>query len=138
MMKTIMELREKLGLAYEVSSVYPARVDNSYFEIYIGLDKKNIDVAKKGIETIMKDLCENKVDEQELKDTKNFVKGVYLLDHQSVEKQAYYLIFREMLGQGYKYDEEYIDILSKITADDIIKTANKYFNREPYKLVLKP
>ncbi len=136
--RLFMELREKLGLAYEVSSVYPARVDNSYFEIYIGLDKKNIDVAKKGIETIMKDLCENKVDEQELKDTKNFVKGVYLLDHQSVEKQAYYLIFREMLGQGYKYDEEYIDILSKITADDIIKTANKYFNREPYKLVLKP
>lgn len=135
--RLFIELREKLGLAYEVSSIYPSRVDKSYFEIYIGLDKKNIDVAKKGIEKIVSDLCINKVGDEELRDTKNFIKGVYLLDHQSVERQAYYMAFREMIGLGYKYDEEYINILSKITANDIIKVANKYFKQTPYKLVLK-
>ncbi len=135
--RLFMELREKLGLAYEVSSVYPSRVGDSYFEVYIGLDKKNIDVAKKGIERIMADLCVNKVGGEELKDTKNFIKGVYLLDHQSIERQAYYLAFREMTGLGYKYDTEYIDILTKITADDILAAANKYFKQQPYKLVLQ-
>ena len=48
--RLFIELREKLGLAYEVNSTYPTRLDKSYFEIYIGLDKKNIDVTKNGIE----------------------------------------------------------------------------------------
>ncbi len=135
--RLFIELREKLGLAYEVSSLYPSRVDNSYFEIYIGLDKKNIDTAKKGIEKIITDLCINKVGEEELRDTKNFIKGVYLLDHQSIERQAYYLAFREMTGHGYKYDEDYIDLLSKVTAADIIKVANKYFKQKPYKLIMQ-
>ena len=136
--RLFVELREKLGLAYEVNSVYPTRKDKSYFEIYLGLDKKNIDVAKKGIEKIVSDLCTAKVDDTELQDTKNFIKGVYLLDHQAIERQTYYLAFREIMGLGYQYDEKYIEDLSKITSDDIITVANKYFTQQPYKLILSP
>lgn len=136
--RLFVELREKLGLAYEVNSVYPTRKDKSYFEIYLGLDKKNIDVAKKGIERITEDLCSSKIGEEELQDTKNFIKGVYLLDHQAVERQAYYLAFREIMGLGYDYDEKYIEDLEKITSDDILTVANKYFKQQPYKLILYP
>ena len=136
--RLFVELREKLGLAYEVNSIYPTRKDKSYFEIYLGLDKKNIDVAKKGIERIAEDLCSSKIGEEELRDTKNFIKGVYLLDHQAVERQAYYLAFREIMGLGYEYDEKYIEKLEKITPDDIITVANKYFKQQPYKLILSP
>ena len=136
--RLFIELREKLGLAYEVNSNYPTRIGDSYFEIYIGLDKKNVDITKNGIEKIMTDLCSTKVSDKELNDTKNFIKGIYLLSHQSVERQAYYLSAREMLGLGYEYDDKYIDLLSKVTSDDIIKVANKYFKQKPYKLILMP
>ena len=136
--RLFIELREKLGLAYEVNSNYPTRIGDSYFEIYIGLDKKNVDITKNGIEKIMTDLCNTKVSDKELNDTKNFIKGIYLLSHQSVERQAYYLSAREMLGLGYEYDDKYIDLLSKVTSDDIIKVANKYFKQKPYKLILMP
>ncbi len=136
--RLFIELREKLGLAYEVNSSYPSRIDKSYFEIYIGLDKKNVYITKQGIEKIMADLCTTKITDKELSDTKNFVKGIYLLAHQSVERQAYYLSAREMLGLGYEYDDKYIDLLSKVTCDDIIKVANKYFKQKPYKLILMP
>ena len=136
--RLFIELREKLGLAYEVNSNYPTRTDKSYFEIYIGLDKKNIDITKNGIEKIMSDLCTTKISDKELNDTKNFVKGIYLLAHQSVERQAYYLSAREMLGLGYEYDDKYMDLLSKVNPDDIIKVANKYFKQKPYKLILMP
>ena len=43
-----------------------------------------------------------------------------------------------MLGLGYEYDDKYIDLLSKVTPDDIIKVANKYFKQKPYKLILMP
>ena len=136
--RLFIELREKLGLAYEVNSTYPTRLDKSYFEIYIGLDKKNIDVTKNGIEKIMTDLCNTKISDKEINDTLNFIKGIYLLAHQSVERQAYYLSAREMIGLGYEYDDKYIDLLSKVTSDDIIKVANKYFKQKPYKLILMP
>lgn len=136
--RLFIELREKLGLAYEVNSTYPTRLDKSYFEIYIGLDKKNIDICKQGIEKIMTDLCNTKITDKEINDTLNFIKGIYLLSHQSVERQAYYLSAREMLGLGYEYDDKYIDLLSKVTSDDIIKVANKYFKQKPYKLILMP
>ena len=136
--RLFIELREKLGLAYEVNSNYPTRIGDSYFEIYIGLDKKNVDITKNGIEKIMTDLCNTKVSDKELNDSKNFIKGIYLLSHQSVERQAYYLSAREMLGLGYEYDDKYIDLLSKVTSDDIIKVANKYFKQKPYKLILMP
>ena len=77
--RLFIELREKLGLAYEVNSTYPTRLSGSYFEIYIGLDKKNIDITKKGIEKIMRDLCNTKITDKELNDTLNFIKGIYLL-----------------------------------------------------------
>ena len=136
--RLFIELREKLGLAYEVNSTYPTRIGDSYFEIYIGLDKKNIDITKKGIEKIMADLCNKKIKNKELNDTKNFIKGIYLLAHQSVERQAYYLAAREMIGLGYEYDEKYINLLMKVTSDDIIKVANKYFKQRPYRLILMP
>lgn len=136
--RLFVELREKLGLAYEVNSVYPTRIDKSYFEIYIGLDKKNIEIAKKGIEKITDDLCNIPVEDEELKDTKNFIRGVYLLDHQTIEKQAYYLGVREILGLGYEYDDKYISLLDRVTSKDIIKVANKYFKSMPYKLILVP
>ena len=136
--RLFIELREKLGLAYEVNCDYPTRIDSSYFKVYIGLDKKNIDITKKGIEKIMNDLCTIKISEKELLDTKNFIKGIYLLAHQSVERQAYYLAVREMVGLGYEYDDKYIEELFKVTSDDIIKVANKYFKHKPYKLILMP
>lgn len=136
--RLFIELREKLGLAYEVNSIYETRKDRSYFKVYIGLDKKNIDITQKGIEKIMEDLCNNEVSAEELKDTKSFIKGIYLLDHQAIEKQAHYLAYRQMMGLGYEYDEKYTQLLEQVTAKDIIECANKYFKQTPYKLVLKP
>ena len=98
----------------------------------------DIDITKKGIEKIMNDLCTIKISEKELLDTKNFIKGIYLLAHQSVERQAYYLAVREMVGLGYEYDDKYIEELFKVTSDDIIKVANKYLKQKPYKLILMP
>ena len=136
--RLFIELREKLGLAYEVNTRFPTRKNSSYFSIYIGLDKKNIQITKDGIEKIMEDLCNTAVPEQELKDTKQYVKGIYLLSNQSVERQAYNLMFGEIFGLGYKFNDLFIEELEKVTSDDILKVANKYFKQTPLKIILQP
>jgi predicted Zn-dependent peptidase len=101
--KLFVEPREKLDLAYEVSASYPSRKKDSYFAVYIGIDKKNIDLSLKKIDEILKNICFVKISEQELKDVKAYIKGVYLLDRQTINKKSYYNGWREIVGQGYKF-----------------------------------
>lgn len=136
--RLFVELREKLGLAYEVGAFYPSRRNESFFAVFIGLDKKNIDLTLKRIDEIMKDFCANKVDEQELKDTKTYIKGLYIMDRQTVNKQSYYYGWREAVGQGYKYDDVYLEEIEKVTPEDIYETANRIFNQKTLTVIINP
>ena len=121
------ELREKLSLGYEVNSFYPSRKQLSRFVIYLGLQKKNLELAKKRIGEILLDLKTVPVSETELTETKNYIKGIYLMDHQTITRQAWYAGWWEVMGMGHDYDEKYLATLMAVTAADIKKTANKYF-----------
>jgi predicted Zn-dependent peptidase len=136
--RLFVELREKLGLAYEVSAVYPSRKKDSYFAVYIGLDKKNIGLTLTRIDEILKDFCSVKISEQELRDVKAYIKGIYLLDRQTVNKKSYYNAWREIVGQGYKYDVEYLNDIEKITTQNILDVANKIFTGKSVSVIIKP
>ena len=136
--RLFIELREKLGLAYETSAIYPSRAADSFFAVYIGLDKKNIDLTLKRIDEILKDFCSKEIDEQELKDVKTYIKGMYIMDRQTVSKTSYYYAWREITGQGYKYDDEYLNDVEKVTTKDIYDVANKIFKQNSVTVVIDP
>jgi predicted Zn-dependent peptidase len=136
--KLFVELREKLGLAYEVSAIYPSRRGRSYFAIYIGLDKKNIELTLKKIDSILKGLCTINVSEQELIDTKTYIKGTYIMDRQTVSKQSYYYGLREIVGQGYEYDAQYLRDVERVTRHDISNVANKIFSDHSVMVLITP
>jgi predicted Zn-dependent peptidase len=132
------ELRENLGLAYEVGTVYPSRKRESYFAVYIGLDKKNIELTFKKIDEILKNFCALKIDEEELKNTKTYIKGLYIMDRQTVSKQSYYYGWREIIGQSCKCDDEYLKHIEKITAQNILDSANKIFRGNSVSVIVNP
>ncbi|MDR1243818.1 MAG: insulinase family protein [Endomicrobium sp.] len=136
--RLFVELREKLGLAYEVNAVYPTRKKDSYFAIYIGLDKKNIKSTLKKIDELLKNFCSVKISKQELKDVKSYIKGIYLLDRQTVNKKSYYNGWREVVGQGYEYDVEYLNDIDKVTTQDVLDVANKIFNGKTVSVIINP
>jgi predicted Zn-dependent peptidase len=136
--RLFIELRENLGLAYEVGTVYPTRKEESYFAVYIGLDKKNIDLTLKKTDEILKDFCNLKVDEEELKNTKTYMKGLYIMDRQTVSKQSYYYGWRKIIGQSYEYDNEYLKHIEKITTQNIFDAANKVFMKHSVIVVINP
>jgi predicted Zn-dependent peptidase len=136
--RLFVELREKLGLAYDVSAVYPSRKKDSYFAVYIGFDKKNADLTLKKIDEILKDFYSVRISEQELKDVKAYIKGIYLLDRQTVNKKSYYNGWCEIVGQGYKYDIEYLNDIEKVTTQDILDVANKIFTGGSVSVIINP
>ncbi len=128
--RLFIELREKLSLAYEVNSGYPTRKELSRFFIYIGLEKKNIELAKKRISEILGNLKKTPVGKIELEETRNYLKGTYILDHQSISRQAWYLGFWDILGKGYDYDETYMNEILAVTPDQIMSAAKKFFTND--------
>ncbi|MDR3112783.1 MAG: insulinase family protein [Endomicrobium sp.] len=136
--RLFVELREKLGLAYETSAVYPSRLETSFFAVYIGLDKKNIDLTLNKIDEILKDFRSVQISEQELKDVKTYIKGMYIMDRQTVSRTSYYYAWREVTGQGYKYDDQYLDDVEKVTPKDVYNAANKFFTQKRLTVIIKP
>ncbi|MDR1418378.1 MAG: insulinase family protein [Endomicrobium sp.] len=136
--RLFVELREKLGLAYEVGTMYPLRREGSFFAIYIGLDKKNIDLTLKKIDEILKDLCTIKISSQELENTKTYIKGIYAMSRQTVSKQSFYYGWLEIVGKGCQYEEQYLKKLDMITEEDLIAVAGKIFSQKSITVVINP
>lgn len=136
--RLFIELREKLGLAYDVGALYPSMRNESFFGIYIGLDKKNIDLTLNRINEIIGEFCASEIEEQELKDVKTYIKGIYIMQRQTVGKQSYFYGWRECVGQGYKYDDKYLDDIEKVTVKDIYETANKIFKQKSITVIIDP
>jgi predicted Zn-dependent peptidase len=136
--RLFVELREKLSLGYEVSSFYPSRKCLSRFVVYLGLEKENLRLAEDRISQILSELKKEYVSDEELEETKNYIKGVFLLDHQTIGKQAWYIGWWEIMGKGYEYDTRYLNELSQVTKEDIKRAANKYFNENPLQVEIIP
>jgi predicted Zn-dependent peptidase len=132
--RLFVELRENLGLAYEVGTIYPPRKEESYFAVYIGLDKKNIELTLKKTNEILKDFCNLKVGEEELKNTKAYIKGLYIMNRQTSSKQSYYYGWQKIVGQCC----EYLKHIEKITSQNIFDAANKVFTRHSVNVIVNP
>jgi predicted Zn-dependent peptidase len=136
--RLFVELREKLGLAYEVSTIYPLRRQDSFFAIYIGLDKKNIDLTLKRIDEILKDFCKVKICSQELENVKTYIKGVYAMSKQTVSKQTFYYGWLEIVGKGCQYEQQYLRDLDMVTREVLIDVAKKMFSQKSVTIVINP
>ncbi len=129
--RLFVNLREKQGLAYAVSSVYPLRLDNGFFAMYIGTEEKNTNKAIKGFLNEAEKLKTVPVSEDELKKEKQKIIGKMALAKETNQQQAHTFGLYEITGKGYKFEEKYKKLLESVSADDIIKAANKYF-KNPY------
>lgn len=136
--RLFVELREKLGLAYEVNTVYPSRREDSFFAIYIGLDKKNIDLTLKRIDEILKDFSTVKISHTELENTKAYIKGTYAMSRQTVSRKSFYYGWLEVVNQGYLYEKQYLENLDMITSEDILSVAAKMFSQKSITVIINP
>lgn len=123
-------LRENLGLAYEVGAYYPTKKGGSSFVFYLGLEEKKIGEAKAEIQKEISKIKAEEISERELTENKNFVKGSFLLDHQTNGQRSYYLGWWEMLGLGAGFDKKFVQEINKITPAQLQKAARKYFSKD--------
>lgn len=119
-------LREKHGLTYYVEAASDQSTDTGYFFARAGIEHANL---KKVVELIineMKKLKEKKVSSKELKNAKEYLKGMMTMSLEDSSSVASFLGDQELFREKIKQPEELFAEIDKVTINDILKVSKKY------------
>jgi predicted Zn-dependent peptidase len=124
------EVRERRGLAYAIHSFLAAYSDTGMWGVYVGTDKSNTEQVLEIIVKEMKRLREKPVDNSELKNGKEYLKGGLCLAAESTENQMIRLAHNEINFGRHIPLKEVEDEIEKVTADDILELAHDIFQNQ--------
>lgn len=136
--RLFLELRDKKGLAYVVRSAYDVARLSANFSIYIATEPNNIETSLKGFEEEIQKIKTVLVSEEELENAKNNIFGKWAFISETNSQQANWLAHYGVMGFGYDFHKKAVEKIKKVTPQDIINCANKYFNDTYVLTVLKP
>jgi Predicted Zn-dependent peptidases len=135
--RLFVELREKRGLAYDVSAFFPTRLDQSQFVVYMGTAPENTEIAIDGLRTEVERLVNLPLTPDELQVSKNKLLGQYALGKQTNSQLAQIYGWYECLGLGIEFDTEFQTNIAAVTSAETLRVAKHYFI-EPYLSVVGP
>ena len=135
--RLFVELREKRGLAYDVSAFYPTRLNPSQFVVYMGTSPNNTKVAIEGLQQETERLCHIELTPEELQTAKNKLLGQYALGKQTNAEVAQLYGWYETLGLGIEFDQIFPEKITQITPEIAQQVAKNYL-LSPYLSVVGP
>lgn len=133
--RLFLEIRERLGLAYDVQSYVNYLQDAGALVIAAGVDPKRIGPA---IEASLAELARLKdgVPESELVKAREFMKGRLLLRMEDTRAVASWLGGQELLHREILTPDEVIARLDAVAQDDLRRVANDLFRTEKLNLAV--
>lgn len=131
-------LRDCDGLAYQLGSQYSPNVLKGAFITYIGTNPENLDYAQKRMKEEVFRLKTEFVGSKELQEAKDKLLGHYIIGQETNLDKATTIGWFEASGRGYKFDDQYAQLINSVTESDIIEVANKYFNDNYILSIVKP
>lgn len=137
--RLFLELRDKKGLAYVVRSSYETYKLAGNFMIYIATAPTNIETCLKGFDDEIQKIKTELVTIEELENAKTNIVGKYeFLEETNIQQACSYAKY-DVLGLGYNYSENIKQQVQSVTAEEILKCAQKYFTDDKYALsIIKP
>ncbi len=126
-------IRDKLGLAYSISSYVDHFLDTGAIIIAAGVDTKNLDVAIKAIIEELANLKEI-VPETELNKAREFSKGRLLLRMEDSRSVAGWMGGQELLTNRILTVDEVVSIIDGVTTEEIKQLADELLLGEKLRL----
>ena len=128
------EVREKRGLAYYVRAGADFYLDAGDFTCSAGLEQERLKPALEVILEEFKKLKNEKVSEKELKKAKDSIRGQMAISFESSDDLASFYAMQELMQKEVLTPEEKFEKLNKVTAEDILETADDIFKDEKLNL----
>lgn len=132
--RLFIQVRERRGLAYHVSSDHEVYHDTGTFTVYAGL---KLEKAVEGLEVILAELKRTtleKVTDDELKKAKESIRGRLALRSESTNFLAEYYGLDFILNGEIEGFDEYLKKIDSVTADDIREVAKELFQSKRFNL----
>lgn len=136
--RLFLELREKKGLAYTVRTSYETHKKSAVFSIYIGTEPSNIKTSIAGFKEEIEKIKTIPVSETELKNAVNNLIGKQQFVTETNSQQANMMAYYSIMGKPFEYQKTVVEMLQKVTPDDILRCANKYFTDDYVLSIIKP
>ncbi|MCK5324180.1 MAG: insulinase family protein, partial [Desulfobulbaceae bacterium] len=133
--RLFMELRDKMSLAYSLSSFSFLGIDTGSVGIYIGTSPDKRDDAIKAVWNQIYMVRQEPVSEEELKRARNTLIGHYELGLQTHGAQALEIALSEIYDLGQDFGKRYLDEIGKVTPEMVQEAAQKYFQPDHYVMV---
>jgi predicted Zn-dependent peptidase len=136
--RLFLEVREKLGLAYDVHSYVNKMYDTGVLGIYAGTEPRQAARAVGAIVGELRRLCEEPVNAAELTKAKEFYKGRLLLQMESTNSVATWYGGQEALTGRIQDVEETVAEIDAVTAEDLTRIARGLFGQAMQLAVIGP
>lgn len=137
--RLFLELRDKLSLAYSVSSFSSELLEPGYFAVYIGTSANKLEQAREGILRELQRICDEPVTPEELERTKRHLIGSHAISLQKNGAQANSFALNELYGLGFDNHSRYPEIIRAVTQDDIQRVARRLLRLDRYVLsIVRP
>ena len=121
-------LREQDGLAYQLGSSFTPKALGGTFLTYIGTSPDTLNYSRNKIKAEIERLKMEFVSDTELQDAKDRLKGSFIIALETNSEKASILGLFEIMGLEYNFFDKYVKMIDEVTASDIIRVSNKYFN----------
>ena len=122
--RLFLNIRERLGLAYDVHSFTQKHRDTGLLGVYLGVDPKNAVAAVNAVIAEMNTLCDHELTDEELERAKEFTKGRLRLELESTNGVSFWLAYQQALIGSIKTIEEEVELVDAITAEEVRRVAN--------------
>ena len=122
------KIREEKGLVYTIESSLTSYNDCGMISIYAGLNIDNMPIVLQLVKEEINNLKDYSLSDIELKKAKENLKGSYILSLESSFNKMFEMGKNLINDKPQETPEEIIDIINKITKDDIKNVIDKYLD----------
>ncbi|NTW46510.1 MAG: insulinase family protein, partial [Candidatus Moranbacteria bacterium] len=134
--RLFIEVRERRGLAYQVRTETDSFHDAGYLATQCGVEHENLEKALSVILDEYRKIATEKVDEDELRKAKEYIKGGMAMGLEGSDDVAEYLVAQEVLKGEAELPKEKIRTIEKVTADDVLRVARDIFRNDRLNLAV--
>ena len=129
------EVREKRGLVYDIQSYLNSYLDTGMLGIYAGTGAGEIRQVIRLVRKEIKRLCDHSLNDKELRDAKEMIKGNFLLSMESTDNRMTRLAKNEFcFGRQILWDEV-MERIEGVSQQDIGNLAGEMFAPEKLSMV---
>ena len=121
-------IRDQLGEAYTLGGQFIGGPDMGFIYFYVQTTEKEAQKVKELLAGEITALHSQHVSQQELTDTKTYLKGTFKASQETVSSLSFTVSLDELYGLGFDRYQDYDEHIDRVTQEDIQRLARQYLD----------